>query len=965
MPSLPTGTVTFLFTDIEGSTRLLQQLGDAYADTLVEFRRLVRTAVQEQGGHEVDTEGDAVFAAFPTARGALMAAVAAQQRFLRHPWPQGTPVRVRMGVHTGEARVSEAGYVGMDVHRAARIAAAAHGGQIVVSDVTCGLVTRDLPQGVSLRDLGEHWLKDLAHPHRLFQAVAPDLPTDFPALRSLDALPHNLPVQLTSFVGREHEMAEIRRHLGSARLLTLTGTGGCGKTRLAIQVASDLVDEYEDGVWLVEMEALSDPFLVPTAVTSVLGLREEPGRPLLGTLTDSLRSKKLLLVLDNCEHLVEACARLAESLLRACPHLQCLATSREPLNIGGEVTWRVPSLSLPPRRSPSIDALISSEAGRLFMQRAQTVVPNFMVMPADAARAAEICHRLDGIPLAIELVATRVRSLTLEQIAARLDNQFALVSRGTRTALPRHQTLRATLDWSHDLLPQQERLTLRRLAVFVGEFALQAAEAVCSGEGLEESELLDLLAQLVEKSLVLTDERGAGRYRLLETVWRYAEEKLRESGETDVLRSRHQAFFLKLAEEAESQLSGFEQAAWMDRLEEEHANFIGAMEWSLQHAPEAGLRIAGAMWEFWEVRGYLSEGQTWLDRLLEAAGPSAAPAARAKALKGAAVIARDQGDSRRAETLLVEALSVYRRLGDAREVASVLNNLGLVYWHQGVHASARTHFEQALALWKEVGYQRGIAASLANLGNLSSEEGDYPAARSLYEQSLNVLRELGDKRVTATLVNNLGLACLYAGEYDLARSQLEQSLSIRRTLGDKLGIAQSLINLGFALSSVANYPAARSALEESLAISQELKYQKGVAESLVNLGAISCCERDYASAHRLLEQSLRIMRALGEKRGIVVCLEESANLATAQGQPAWAAQIFGAAQRLRDELGARAPLSEPVRYDRSLEMVRGALGQDVFSAAYARGQSASPEQSVDDVMAWTMTMGHPAARPRV
>ncbi len=964
MASLPAGTVTFLFTDIEGSTRLLQQLGDAYEDALGECRRLIRTAVHERGGQEVDIEGDSVFAAFPSARRALMAAVTAQQRLLRHPWPDGAPVRVRMGLHTGEARIVEAGYVGIDVHRASRIAEVAHGGQILVSDVTCGLVARDLPQEVSLLDLGEHRLKDLAHPHRLFQAVAPDLPADFPALRSLAALPHNLPVQLTAFIGREQEMAEIKRHLGATRLLTLTGTGGCGKTRLALQVASDLVEEYEDGVWLVEMEALSDPFLVPTAVTSVLGLREEPSRPLLSTLTDSLRSKELLLVLDNCEHLIDACARLAESLLRACPHLRCLATSREPLNIAGEVLWRVPSLSLPPRRSPSMDGLISSEAGRLFMQRARTVVPTFTVTPVDASRAAEICHRLDGIPLAIELVATRVRSLTLEQIAARLDNQFALVSGGTRTALPRHQTLRATLDWSYDLLSRQERLTLRRLAVFVGEFALQAAEAVCAGEGLKESAILDLLAQLVEKSLVLIDERGAGRYRLLETVRHYAEEKLRVSGETDVLRSRHQAFFLKLAEEAESQLSGFEQTAWMDRLEEEHANFIGAMEWSLLHSPEAGLRIAGAMWEFWEARGYLSEGQTWLDRLLEAAGPSSAPAARAKALKGAAVIARDQGDSQRAETLLVEAMTLYRSLADAREVASVLNNLGLVHWHKGVHASARTHFEQALALWKEVGYQRGIAASLANLGNLSSEEGDYATARSLYERSLNVLRELGDKRVTATLINNLGLACLYAGEYDLARSRLEQSLSIRRTLGDKLGIAQSLINLGFALSSVADYPAARSALQESLALSQDLKYQMGVAESLVNLGAISCCEEDYASAHRLLEQSLRIMRALGEKRGIVVCLEESANLATAQGQPAWAAQIFGAAQRLRDDLGARAPLSDPFRYGRALAVVRSTLGQDAFLAAYARGQAASPEQTVDDVMAWQVAIGQaPHSRP--
>src|SRR5579864_1291279 len=962
MRSLPTGTVTFLFTDIEGSTALLQRLGDRrYAEVLEEHRRVLREAFGEGHGQLVNTLGDSFLVAFSRARDALAAAVAAQLTLAKHVWPDGASLRVRMGLHTGEPVGGTGDYVGLDVHRASRICSAGHGGQILVSRTVADLTTPDLPPGVNLKDLGAHRLKDLREREHLLQVMHPDLPADFPALKSVDARPNNLPVQLTSFVGREREIAEIKRHLSMTRLVTLTGTGGCGKTRLALQVAADLAEQYEDGVWLVETEAISDPFLVPTAVASALGLREEPGRLLVSTLTDSLRSKKLLLVLDNCEHLIEACAHLVQSLLRACPYLQFLATSREPLNINGEVTWRVPSLSLRPLGSPSDDNLISSEAGRLFVQRAQTALPTFAVTPANALLVADICYRLDGIPLAIELVATRVRGLTLGEIADQLNGQLALVTHGTRTALPRHRTLRATLDWSHNLLSSKERVALRRVAVFAGEFALQAVGVVCAGGGLEEAEILDLLTQLIDKSLVTMDEQGAGRYRLLETVRRYGTEKLLESGEIDELCLRHQRFFLRLVEGVESHLSGSEQTVWMDRLEKEHANLLAAMEWSRTRAPYVGLRIAGAMWEFWEARGYLSEGRRWLDILLEAAGPDAPPAVRAKASKGAAVIARDQGDTRRATALLDEALALYRGLGDSYGIASSLNNLGLVHWHEGNHALAHARLEEALVWWRRVGYQRGVAGTLANMGNLASEEGDYVAARSLYEKSLSVMRELGDQRSAATVVNNLGLACLYAGEQTLARSLLEQSLSIRRALGDKLGIAQSLINLGFAFLSAADYSPARSALQESLTLSQDLKYQKGVAESLINLGAVHCCEGDYASAHRLLEQSLRMMRGLRETRGIVACLEESANLAAAEGQTGWAAQILGATDRHRQEMGARAPFSDQVRYDHAIATARNTLGEDAFSAAYARGQAATLEQIVDEMIARTAPSGQSTA----
>jgi len=462
MPELPSGTVTFLFTDIEGSTRLLQQLGSRYADVLAEERSLLRAAFQERDGREIDTAGDGLFVAFGRATQAVSAAAAAQRSISTHPWPEGLQVHVRMGLHTGEAVFSAGGYVGLDVHRAARICSAGHGGQILLSQTT-----RDLPAGVSIRALGSHRLKDLQHPEVVFQVIIPDLPSDFPPLKSLDRLPNNLPIQLTSFIGREREMAEIKRMLSAARLLTLTGSGGCGKTRLALQVAADLVGEFPDGAWLVELAALSDPALVPQAVASVLGVREESGhlqmgevgsgglpgasvsRSILTRLLDYLQSKRMLIMLDNCEHLIGACATFSDTLLRACPNLKILATSREGLGIAGETAWRVPSLSLPDaQRLGSIEAstLTQYEAVRLFIDRAVAALPAFAVTNHNAPAVAQICHRLDGIPLAIELATARVKALPVEQIAKRLDDRFRLLTGGSRTALPRQQTLRATID---------------------------------------------------------------------------------------------------------------------------------------------------------------------------------------------------------------------------------------------------------------------------------------------------------------------------------------------------------------------------------------------------------------------------------------------------------------------------------------------------------------------------------------
>jgi predicted ATPase/class 3 adenylate cyclase len=578
--SLPTGTVTFLFTDIEGSTQLWEQHPDAMRLALARHDASLTAAIQSNHGHVFKTVGDAFCAAFAMAPDAIDAALAAQ-RHLHALQPSAVPsaaglaLKVRIALHTGAAKVRGGDYFGPALNRVARLLAIAHGGQVLLSGATQELVQDDLPPGSSLRDLGRHRLRDLQRPEQVYQLFAPDLPAHFPPLRSLEAFRHNLPVQLTSFIGRKREMAEVKRLLAESRLLTLTGSGGCGKTRLALQVAADLLEEFPEGVWLVELAPLADPGLVPQAVASVLGLREEPGRSLTATLTDALRARSLLLVLDNCEHLLSACAQLVESLLHACPQLRVLASSREGLGIGGEQTYPVPSLSLPdPQRLPALDELQEYEAVRLFAERAGLSQPRFAVTAANAPSVVQVCRRLDGIPLAIELAAARMKALPVEKIAERLDDCFRLLTGGSRTALPRQQTLRALIDWSYNLLSEPERTLLRRVSVFAGGWTLEAAEAVCAGEaecagappgplpGIKAWEVIDLLTSLVEKSLVMYEEQGGeARYRLLETVRQYARDRLLETGEAAAVRGRHRDWCLALAERAEPETTNWASPA--------------------------------------------------------------------------------------------------------------------------------------------------------------------------------------------------------------------------------------------------------------------------------------------------------------------------------------------------------------------------------------------------------------------
>ncbi len=548
MSVFPAGTVTFLFTDLEGSTLLLQRLGPDYAVLLADHHILLRAAIQKWHGVEVDTQGDAFFIAFSRASDAVRATQEMQHSLAAHTWPSQATVRVRMALHTGEPALTLMGYVGLDVHRAARICSAGYGGQVLLSSATQAIIAADLPEGASLRLLGTYRLKDLQRPEEIYQLVLSGLPVDFPALKSLDLHPNNLPVQLTSFIGRAGEIALVEAALERSRLVTLSGPGGAGKTRLALQVGADILDTYPDGIWFVELAPLANPALVPQAVAAALKLPENPNIPLMETLYAALSPRTSLLILDNCEHLVESAAHLADDLLRTCPRLRILTTSREILNVPGEAAISVPSLSLPSIGVSLLpEALTQFEAVRLFIDRAIAWQPAFMVTNHNAQAIAKICTSLDGIPLALELAAARVRSLAVEQIAARLDDRFRLLTSGSRTSLPRQQTLAAAIDWSFDLLSEPERVLFRRLAVFAGSWSLEAAEQVCAIDPLSPGDILDLLARLVDKSLLLCDTSGGcARYHCLETMRQYALHKLEEAGEAARIRCAHFQAFYKL-----------------------------------------------------------------------------------------------------------------------------------------------------------------------------------------------------------------------------------------------------------------------------------------------------------------------------------------------------------------------------------------------------------------------------------
>jgi predicted ATPase/class 3 adenylate cyclase len=904
-PALPTGTVTFLFTDIDGSTRLLQQLGAArYAQVRTAHEQLLRTAFAAHGGHEVDTQGDSFFVAFPTAHGALAAAAEAQEALAVYPWPAGAVLRVRMGLHIGTAQVAGERYVGLDVHRAARIAAAGHGGQVLLSEAVRVLVEPELPDGATLRDLGTHRLKDLQHPEHVFQLVLPDLPglpADFPPLNALGRDLHNLPVQPTPLLGRQREVAEVvmllRRE--DVRLVTLTGPGGVGKTRLGLQVAAELVDDHAfgDGVWLVRLSRLVDPALVVPTIAHTLGLKEAGSRPIEELLREHLRARRLLLLLDNVEQVVAAVPQVAD-LLASSPGLVVLATSRVRLHLQGEREMQVPPLALPANSSPTgrppqSEHLLEAPAVALFIERAQAHRSDFALTEATGPVVAAICARLDGLPLAIELAAAKVKLLPLPVLLRRLQRQLPLLAGGARDLEARQKTMRATLAWSEDLLSPEEQRLFCRLAVFASGFTLEAAEAVCLVTEGAKPLTLDLvqgLGALLDQSLLQQrEEGGEARFSMLHVIREYALEHLEASGEAEALCRAHATYCLAVAEEVEPWLLGGPRLPEaLVCLEREHGNCRAALTWARDCGEvDTGMQLATRLARFWRARGYLSEGRTWLEELLGMAGVAG--------LAGA-------------ETVGAARLS----LGETTGV-----------WVRAANAAGW------LALW----------------------QGDDGRAARWLEMAATTARAAGDARTAADALHGLGILALQRGNYEQAAALLEPSLVLAHEANNASDIVQGVLrDRGWVAYFQGDLTRATACFEEGLALIHQIGDQWGEAIWQTTLGELALRAGDLTQAVILEREALKRFVTLGTSIDMVIALELLAMAAGAAGKYGLSARLFGAATSARIQVGA--PLAEEARkeMEQAAASARAALGEDAWEEAFAVGRALALEEAIAEAL---------------
>lgn len=871
---------TYLFTDIEGSTRLWEKDAERMRPALARHDALARIAVESNRGTVVKTLGDGVHAVFDDPLDAVAAALQLQLALVDSETTGGIDLRVRCGLHAGVDERRDNDFFGSVVNRAARIMASGHGGQVLLSHAVALLIGDRLPADIELRDLGAVRLRDLTNPERVYQIVHAKLRQDFPALRSLEATPNNLPQQVSSFIGRERELIKVKTLLVTTRLLTLLGVGGLGKTRLSLQVATDVLSDYPEGVWFVELAALTEGSLVPQAIATSLGVKEEAGRPVIEAVLKYVANRRLLIVLDNCEHLLQACTELSKSLLQSASELKILASSREPLRISGETIYHVPPLSIP-GADEDIDlvGLAKHAAVRLFMDRAIAVQASFALAESNAQAVSEICRRLDGIPLAIELAAARVRTLSVHIIAARLSDRFRLLTRGDRAALPRQQTLQALIDWSHELLSERERVVLRRLAVFAGGFTLEAAEAVGATGTVASEDVLDLLTLLVDKSLVVLEPDG--RYRLLDTVQEYARAKLRESGDEIQTRSRHLSFYLALAEEVRPRLFGPEQAKWLATLDLERENILSAHIWcdSSEGGAENGLRLVFAIKHYWFNRGLLGLGHRVAVEALTRPGAGVRGIARYCGLFDVGQLCCFMGSYSEAKEYLGEGLSIAREMQDRVRIAMILQPLGMALLGLNDTDGARNHLEEALALAEEMGDQRELAGALNALAQFHRASESLEIAEPLYERVLTIAREMNDRETIAIALLNLAMLSISQQQGSRACAMLREASQIAETIGSKTA-GQSVLEVASGLAS------SREDWERAaryFGVAETLAAKTGLRRDPVDqafLGPWIACARNAVGqftfrAAESTGRSLQFEHAISEVRGWLDLLSET------------------------------------------------------------------------------------------
>ncbi len=915
--SLNLRTATFLFTDLENSTPLWEVYPELMQELSVRHDALMRKAITAHRGRVVKTTGDGFHAVFDTATDGVAAAVAGQQAMMAESWPAETgPFQVRMGLHTGQSQQRDGDYYGSEVNRAARMMGVAHGGQVLVSEATAALLRTAPPPGVTLTDMGEHRLRGLAVPEHIWQLCHPSLPLEFPPLVSLSTVKHNLPVQLSTFVGRQKELSDVKRLLNETHLLTLLGPGGTGKTRLMLEAAEELIKDFADGVWLVELAPLTDPDVIAERVAARLTVQEQPGRAILDSLVSYLRRKELLLLLDNVEHIVRECAEMVEHLLLQCPRLKVLVTGREALFIQGEVTMQIPSLSLPSGKAQNdLEQIRASEAVQLFVARAQEFRPDFELNRANAPAIAEVVQRLDGIPLALELATARLRMLSVDQIAERLDDRFRLLTGGRRTAMARQQTLQAMIDWSWNLLDEKERLLWRRLSVFSGGWSMEAAQSVAAGDQLDEYDVFDLLGQLVSKSLVTVKHgaRGDARYGMLESIRQYGRDRLFESGEGESLRERYTNYYVAFAEEAGPHLRRSTMLPWVKRIISELDNLRAVMVWALEERPELALRIAGSL-IYGEVQWlHPSEARAWLEPAIERARELLAGESSAvrmedfiPALIGLGATYSWYGRPGDALPLLEEGIKLARRHGLYRHLVYAIGN------RQGGRLYVRSkeqirELEEAIAIGRENGFLLELMYPLASYASSLIVDGKIEEAEPFIEEALELARQV-DNPYTNTLVQ-AGLGFLAQLRGDLAAAR-EHALAVA-TDAEALNMRRSAVN-------------ARS----------------GLAHIARQVG-------DFEEAEAQYRQTIVGWQELGHLSAVAHQIECFAYIAIERGQYGRAARLLGAAGNARQQLNAvsEAP-NEIAELEQAMKRLAEELGEGERDKALASGRLMSLDEAV-------------------
>src|SRR5579871_3755921 len=916
------GTLTFLFTDIEGSTQRWGQDRDAMAAALNRHDALMRQAIAAHGGEIFKTVGDAFCAVFATAPAAVAAAVDAQHALAAQDFSAIGGAFVRMALHTGTPLEREGDYFGPTVNRVARLLAIGHGEQVLVSGATAELLHGEMPPQSGLRDLGAHRLKDLSRAEHVYQLVAPGLRESFPPLRSADALPNNLPLQVTSFVGRDADVREIKSLLRNGRLVTLVGAGGAGKTRCAIQAGAELLDTFADGVWLVELAGISDPSLLASEIAQTLSVRASPSRPVLDTLLAHLKQRRLLLILDNCEHVIDGVRDVVGAILRACPDVAMLATSRESLNVAGEHVFRLPSLTVPPA-----GGAITAEAARpygavaLFADRAAASDSRFELTDANTPLVAEISRRLDGIPLAIELAAARVKVLSPQQLLQKLDERFRVLTGGDRSALPRHQTMRALIDWSYDLLSEPERALFRKLAIFAGGFTLETAAAVCGDETLDEIAVLELLTSLVDKSLVQTEPSGSvTRYRLLESTRQYAREKLVEHGEDAAVARAHATAFLDLADRLEKAYDTTPDRQWFVQVEPEVENWRAALEWTLtaRHDELLGQRLAGALARGWAFLR-ASEGRRWIAAARERIDETTPPDVIAQLELCEAQLDGMLGLHKASYTVAQRALERYRALDDRRGIARAQRHVGRGLVFAGRIEEGETLLREALAVFRAEGSDALTGASLENLAIARNWVGDVAGARAYYGEALALFRAIGAERLATSVATNLAEAEFSGGNAEAALQLANEALDGVARAGYTDYVAFLMCNIAAYLIALGRYEEAWIRAREALKLARDVRYDVAVAWALQRLAAIAA-----------LRPGDRAEESPEDRRR--------------------AARLLGYIDRRLEQLDAVREHTEQQEYEKMIAALKAVLSEHELAALREEGRALGEERAVTEAL---------------